>query len=154
MARQAGENSMDSTKVQVFHIAQRRVRRVLLCGDGAVSGKSRLVMVYRRARSTQRKNLAYEVVFCGIKTLRSWRPSVKNNLDSDCRCWIPVFSWHLSDDTTFSSHNAQPETVFKEQRRLRCFQKTESIAAVSDSGNTHFGSASISPRKNFTCPDF
>jgi len=57
MARQAGENSMDSTKVQVFHIAQRCVRRVLLCGDGAVSGKSRLVFL-------RNQNFAILATFC------------------------------------------------------------------------------------------
>ena len=40
MARQARGKSMDPTKVQVFHITQRCVRRAFLCGDDAVSGKS------------------------------------------------------------------------------------------------------------------
>ena len=39
-ARQARGKSMDPTKVQVFHITQRCVRRAFLCGDDAVSGKS------------------------------------------------------------------------------------------------------------------
>ena len=40
MARQARGKSLDPAKVQVFHTAQRCVRRAFLCGEDAVSGRS------------------------------------------------------------------------------------------------------------------
>ena len=64
MARQARGKSMDSTKVQVFHITQRCVRRAFLCGDDAVSGKS-----YDHRKQWIRDRLEFLASIFGIDVL-------------------------------------------------------------------------------------
>ena len=64
MARQARGKSMDPTKVQVFHITQRCVRRAFLCGDDAVSGKS-----YDHRKQWIRDQLEFLASIFGIDVL-------------------------------------------------------------------------------------
>ena len=64
MARQARGKSMDPTKVQVFHITQRCVRRAFLCGDDAVSGKS-----YEHRKQWIRDRLEFLASIFGVDVL-------------------------------------------------------------------------------------